>query len=64
MTRGLIGPLKRMGLRDLDHSMTPTPDMRGGHGEARRVVILGFFRAASALLAEISAIRRLSTRSR
>ena len=25
----------------------------GGHGEARRIVILGFFRAASALLSEI-----------
>jgi Kef-type K+ transport system membrane component KefB len=43
ITRWAIGPLKRIGLRDLDH----------GNGQARRIVILGFFRAASALLAEI-----------
>src|SRR5215216_8246 len=52
VTRGLIGPLKRMGLRDLDHKHEADAG-HGGHGEARRVVILGFFRAASALLAEI-----------
>jgi Kef-type K+ transport system membrane component KefB len=52
VTRALIGPLKRIGLRDLDQ----TQDADGheeGHGEARRIVILGFFRAASALLSEI-----------
>ena len=53
VTRGLIGPLKRMGLRDLDHKHDADAGHEGGHGEARRVVILGFFRAASALLAEI-----------
>jgi Kef-type K+ transport system membrane component KefB len=53
VTRGLIGPLKRMGLRDLDHKHDADACYEGGHGEARRVVILGFFRAASALLAEI-----------
>ena len=53
VTRGLIGPLKRIGLRDLDHSHDADADHEGGHGEARRVVILGFFRAASALLSEI-----------
>ena len=53
VTRGLIGPLKRIGLRDLDHSHGADAGHEGGHGEARRVVILGFFRAASALLAEI-----------
>lgn len=54
ITRWAIGPLKRIGLRDLDHG-SGHPDERheGGHGEARRIVILGFFRAASALLAEI-----------
>ena len=50
--RGLIGPMKKIGLRDLDHSHDGHAD-EGGHGEARRIVILGFFRAASALLAEI-----------
>ena len=53
ITRGLIGPLKRIGLRDLDHSHDAEGGHEGGHGEARRIVILGFFRAASALLAEI-----------
>ena len=53
VTRGLIGPLKRIGLRDLDHVQEHADEHGGGHGEARRVVILGFFRAASALLSEI-----------
>jgi Kef-type K+ transport system membrane component KefB len=52
ITRLLIGPLKRIGIRDLDHGQE-----EGGHaashGEARRIVILGFFRTASALLSEI-----------
>ncbi|KJC46986.1 membrane protein [Bradyrhizobium sp. LTSP849] len=54
ITRWAIGPLKRIGLRDLDHGNghREEGDERG-HGEARRIVILGFFRAASALLAEI-----------
>jgi Kef-type K+ transport system membrane component KefB len=53
ITRGLIAPLKRIGLRDLDHSHDDEAGPEGGHGEARRIVLLGFFRAASALLAEI-----------
>ena len=40
-------------LRDLDHKHDADTGHEGGHGEARRVVILGFFRAASALLSEI-----------
>jgi Trk K+ transport system NAD-binding subunit len=53
VTRGLIGPLKRIGLRDLDDGHDADAAHEGGHGEARRIVILGFFRAASALLSEI-----------
>ncbi|MCK1516932.1 cation:proton antiporter [Bradyrhizobium sp. 190] len=53
VTRSLIGPLKRLGLRDLDHKHEGDAGHEGGHGEARRIVILGFFRAASALLSEI-----------
>jgi Kef-type K+ transport system membrane component KefB len=53
VTRALIGPLKRIGLRDLDHKHEAEAGHEGGHGEARRIVILGFFRAASALIAEI-----------
>jgi Trk K+ transport system NAD-binding subunit len=53
VTRGLIGPLKRIGLRDLDDGHNADAAHEGGHGEARRIVILGFFRAASALLSEI-----------
>jgi voltage-gated potassium channel Kch len=54
ITRFLIGPLKRIGLRDLDHVQARTDgEQEGEHGEGRRIVILGFFRAASALLTEI-----------
>jgi Kef-type K+ transport system membrane component KefB len=54
VTRWAIGPLKRIGLRDLDHGNGHADEGgEGGHGEARRIVILGFFRSASALLAEI-----------
>jgi hypothetical protein len=53
ITRLAIGPLKRIGLRDLDHSHPHDEGQEGGHGGARRIVILGFFRAASALLSEI-----------
>jgi Kef-type K+ transport system membrane component KefB len=53
ITQGLIGPLKRIGIRDLDHAQHGEAGHEGGHGESRRIVILGFFRAASALLAEI-----------
>jgi Kef-type K+ transport system membrane component KefB/Trk K+ transport system NAD-binding subunit len=53
VTRGLIGPLKRIGLRDLDDGHDADAGHEDGHGEARRIVILGFFRAASALLSEI-----------
>ncbi len=53
ITRASIGPLKRIGIRDLDHAHGHDAGHEDGHGEARRVVILGFFRAASALLSEI-----------
>jgi voltage-gated potassium channel Kch len=53
ITRASIGPLKRIGIRDLDHVNAADAGHEEGHGEARRVVILGFFRAASALLNEI-----------
>lgn len=53
ITRWAIGPLKRIGLRDLDHGNGQGEEGHEGHSEARRIVILGFFRAASALLAEI-----------
>ncbi|MCA6106585.1 cation:proton antiporter [Bradyrhizobium cenepequi] len=54
VTRSLIGPLKRIGLHDLDQAqLAEGSDQEGGHGESRRIVILGFFRAASALLSQI-----------
>ncbi|MBI5320608.1 cation:proton antiporter [Bradyrhizobium sp.] len=52
ITKGLIGPLKKVGLRDLDH-VHHAEGHEGGHGETNRIVILGFFRAASALLSQI-----------
>lgn len=46
--------LKRLGVLDLDRSQAGEGGHgAGGHGEPRRIVILGFFRAASALLNEI-----------
>jgi len=53
ITKGLIGPLKKIGLRDLDHGHHAEGGHEGGHGETNRIVILGFFRAASALLSQI-----------
>ncbi|KJC46645.1 membrane protein [Bradyrhizobium sp. LTSP885] len=53
IVRGLIGPLKRIGLRDLDQVREGESGQEGGHGEIRRIVILGFFRAASALLSQV-----------
>src|SRR5437764_12090249 len=52
VTRALIAPLKRIGIRDLDHRHADEGE-EDGHGEGRRILILGFFRAASALLSEI-----------
>jgi Kef-type K+ transport system membrane component KefB len=53
ITKGLIGPLKKVGLRDLDHVHHAEGAHEGGHSETNRIVILGFFRAASALLSQI-----------
>jgi len=53
IVRALIGSMKRLGLRDLDAAELAAAERGEGHGTARRIVILGFFRAASALLAEI-----------
>ncbi|MGY3573574.1 MULTISPECIES: cation:proton antiporter [unclassified Bradyrhizobium] len=55
IVRGLIGPFKRIGLRDLDQEGQGRGEAghEGGHGEIRRIVILGFFRAASALISQI-----------
>ena len=52
ITKSLIGPMKKIGLRDLDHAHH-AEGHEGGHGETNRIVILGFFRAASALLDQI-----------
>jgi FlaA1/EpsC-like NDP-sugar epimerase len=52
ITKGLIGPLKKLGLRDLDHTHH-AEGHEGAHGETNRIVILGFFRAASALVSQI-----------
>jgi Kef-type K+ transport system membrane component KefB len=54
ITRFVIPSLKGLGVRDLDHAQaTESRGHEGGHGETRRIVILGFFRAASALLSQI-----------
>jgi Kef-type K+ transport system membrane component KefB/voltage-gated potassium channel Kch len=50
VTRIAIPLLKRLGLRDLDHR----PDEGGGDGahHGRRIMLLGFYRTASSLIAE------------
>jgi Kef-type K+ transport system membrane component KefB/Trk K+ transport system NAD-binding subunit len=53
ITKGLIGPLKKIGLRDLDHAHHAEGAHEGGHGATNRIVILGFFRSASALMSQI-----------
>jgi len=53
ITRRAIGLLKRAGVRDLDHGEETDGEQEGGHVQVRRIVILGFFRAASALLAQL-----------
>jgi Kef-type K+ transport system membrane component KefB len=50
ITRALIGPLKRLGFRDLDMSHEGAD---GDHAQPRRIVLLGFFRTASSLLSEL-----------
>jgi voltage-gated potassium channel Kch len=51
MTRSLIGPLKRLGLHDLDH--TEHDEVEGAHAKPRKIVLLGFFRTASSFLSEL-----------
>jgi Kef-type K+ transport system membrane component KefB len=53
ITRMAIRRLKQIGVRDLDYGRGADGEEKSGHGESRRIVILGFFRAASALLAEL-----------
>ena len=53
LIRWAIPLLKRFGLRDLDHGQGGEAGHDAGHGAARRIVILGFFRTASALLSQI-----------
>ena len=53
IVRRTIPRLKHLGLRDLDQAAGKTGAEDGSHEAARRIVILGFFRTASALLSEI-----------
>lgn len=52
LARLAISALKAAGLRDLDAGELPA-EAGGGHGMGRRILVLGFFRAASSMLAEI-----------
>lgn len=52
--RGSIPFLKKVGLKDLDHSHETGHAEEGhGHGPGRRIVVLGFFRTASSFLEEL-----------
>ena len=55
ITRSTITILKRLGLRDLDHKDEThgEGEGHGGHGAPSRILLLGFFRTASALVSEI-----------
>jgi len=54
ITGSLIRLLKRIGISDLDQAApTEAGGQEGAHGGTGRIVILGFFRAASALLSQI-----------
>ena len=59
ITRWAIPVLKRIGFSDLDQAGVPDEQHEEGHGAARRIVILGFFRAASALVSEIERKNKL-----
>ena len=52
LVRGAVAGLKRLGARDLDGE-TPLEVATSGHGA--RIMILGFFRTASSLVAELEA---------
>ncbi|CCD94099.1 putative Glutathione-regulated potassium-efflux system protein [Bradyrhizobium sp. ORS 375] len=53
IVRRTIPLLKRVGLNDLDASKDGEAGHEGGHAAGRPIVLLGFFRTASALLSEI-----------
>ena len=50
LVRGMIARLKGLGLRDLD---SPGTSEEGGHGHGARIMLLGFFRTASSLIADL-----------
>jgi len=53
LVRTFIPVLRKLGLRDLDHAQVTATHEAGGHGQGSRILLLGFFRAASSLLAEL-----------
>ncbi len=50
ISRGAVAALKRIGLRDLDHREADAENDKDGK---RRIVLLGFYRAASSFLSEL-----------
>lgn len=56
LTRVMILWLKRFGIRDLDHlgpARQAGESLHEGHGQAARILLIGFFRTASSLLEEM-----------
>jgi voltage-gated potassium channel Kch len=51
--RSLIIVLKRIGIRDLDQRRTPELEDYAGPDDGCKIVLLGFYRAASSLYAEL-----------
>ena len=57
ITRHAIGLLKRLGIRDLDHKAVGEPEPAGEASHGTPVMLLGFFRTASSLFAEMESRR-------
>lgn len=55
LVRGALPLMKRLGLRDLDHGRDQEEE--GGAHEGARIILLGFFRTASSLVAELETHR-------
>ena len=54
LVRAFIPALRQIGLRDLDEATTQAQTTAAhGHGHGSRILLLGFFRSASALLEEL-----------
>ena len=52
VTQAAVGALKRIGFRDLDHRNVEQDEEAGPEARGSRIMLLGFYRTASSLIAE------------